>query len=232
MSGTTAQTAARPALYMFDEVFALEPAGAQASPPPVSSAVLAEAVAKAREEGRAAGIAEGRRAAEQAISGRLAASLEKLVGAAAALGERIEADRAEIEAAAVRLAMTAAGRLSPALIEREPTAELAALLRDCLSGIRDVPHVAIRISENLVEPMRAEFDRVAAETGFAGRIVVLGEPGIRPGDGRIDWADGGIVRDTDETRRAIEAAVGNFVTARTAAAGAQQAGPSKDERDE
>jgi flagellar assembly protein FliH len=230
---TTAETTMKPSLYMFDEVFSLEPAGARASPPPVSSATLAEAVAKARDEGRAAGVAEGRRAAEAAIAGRLATSVEKIVSAVAELGARAEADRAEIEAMAATMAMTAAGRLAPALVAREPTGEIAELLHNCLEGIREVPHVAVRISADLVEPMRARFDQVAAQTGFAGRIVVLGEPDIAPGDGRVEWADGGIVRDMDETRRAIEVAVADFVAARSG--GAAEPAPlpvtSKDETD-
>ena len=32
-------------------------------------------------------------------------------------------------------------------------------------------------------------------SGFAGRLVVMGDPEIVPGDARIEWADGGIVRD-------------------------------------
>lgn len=235
--GMTTQTATKPALYMFDEVFAIEPAGTQPAPPAVSTAALDKAVAAARKEGHAAGVAEGRRAGEQAVAGRLADSIETLVAATAAIAQRAEADRAGIETMAVELAMAAVGRLAPALVARQPSAELADLLRGCLTGLRDVPHIAIRVAEDLVEPMRAEFDTVAAETGFAGRIVVLGDPDIAPGDGRIDWADGGIIRDMDETRRSIEAAVERFIAARSGPAGgpvgaAPGAGTAKDETDE
>ena len=37
--------------------------------------------------------------------------------------------------------------------------------------------------------------RLARERGFEGRIVVLGEPDIALGDARLEWADGGIVRE-------------------------------------
>ena len=238
--GMTTRTATKPALYLFDDVFAIEPAGAPPAPPAITTAALDKAVAAARKEAHAAGLAEGRRAGEQALAGRLADTIEKLVAATAAIAGRAEADRAEIETTAVELAMAAVGRLAPALVSREPAAELAALLRDCLNGLRKVPHIAIRISEDLVEPMRAEFDKVAVETGFAGRIVVLGDPDIAPGDGRIDWADGGIARDMGETRRSIEAAVENFIASRSGPAGGRVDGPvdapgagtAKDETDE
>ena len=46
--------------------------------------------------------------------------------------------------------------------------------------------------------------RLTREAGFAGRIVVLGEPDIRPGDARIEWADGGIVIDRAALDRSID----------------------------
>lgn len=205
--------AMKPARYLFDEVFSLDADGARAS----AAATTAAARAAAREEGRAAGIAEGRRAAEQAVSGRIADGLERLAAGLSALDARAEADRREIEANAIELALAAAGRLAPALIDREPAAELTALLRGCLASIRDLPHVAIRVSGDLVEPMRDSFEAVAAESGFTGRLVVLGEPAIAPGDGRIDWADGGIVRDTAATLAAIETAVAGYVATRSGA---------------
>ena len=205
----------KPARYMFDEIFSLDAGGAKKSPPAFSTEALEAAVATARSEGHAAGVAEGRRAAEDAIEGRIAASLQQLVAAMTQFTQHVEAHRGETETAAVDLAMTAVGRLVPALISREPTAEMAELLRGCLSGIRDVPHVAVRISEDLVEPMRARFDAVASETGFTGRVVVLGEPDIAPGDGRIDWADGGVVRNVGEIRQAIEAAVDKFIAVKS-----------------
>jgi flagellar assembly protein FliH len=207
----TTEAALKPAPYMFDEVFSLDAGSARASAPVITPATFEAAVAAAREEGHAAGYAEGQRAADAAIAARIAKCLEKLTSGIAGLVARTLQDRADIEATAVRLATTAAARLAPALMAREPTAELGALLRACLEGIRDVPHIAIRVSEDLVEPMRTEFEKAAAEAGFAGRVVILGEPEIAIGDGRIEWADGGIVRDTDKTLQTIESLVGTYV---------------------
>lgn len=44
---------------------------------------------------------------------------------------------------------------------------------------------------------------LARERGYEGRLVVLGDPDMQAGDARIEWADGGIVRE----RARIEAAV-------------------------
>ena len=48
---------------------------------------------------------------------------------------------------------------------------------------------------------------IARARGFEGRLVVLAEPDIAAGDCRIEWADGGIERDS----AAIDAAIGEAV---------------------
>ncbi len=54
--------------------------------------------------------------------------------------------------------------------------------------------------------------RLAREHGFEGRLVVLGEPDMPPGDARLEWADGGVVRE----RARIEAALAEALAPCTA----------------
>ena len=55
------------------------------------------------------------------------------------------------------------------------------------------------------------------ECGLASRLVVLAEPEIAPGDCRIEWADGGITRDSAATEHAIDEAVARYIDARLTA---------------
>ena len=48
--------------------------------------------------------------------------------------------------------------------------------------------------------------------------MVVAEPEIALGDCRIEWADGGVVRDSAKTDRAIGNAVGRYLGARQTAA--------------
>lgn len=43
--------------------------------------------------------------------------------------------------------------------------------------------------------------------GFAGKLVVLGEPDMLIGGGRIEWADGGLVIDRSQIEQAVQSAV-------------------------
>ena len=56
------------------------------------------------------------------------------------------------------------------------------------------PHVAVRIADDLVDAAKTGLDRLAADRGFAGKLIVLGEPDMPPGDFRLEWADGGMAR--------------------------------------
>ncbi len=48
---------------------------------------------------------------------------------------------------------------------------------------------------------------------------MLGEADVAPGDCRIEWADGGLVRDRAATEQAITEAVERYVAVRRSGAG-------------
>ena len=76
----------------------------------------------------------------------------------------------------------------------------------------------MRVNDSLHEMARDHLDDIARSRGFAGRVVVVAEPEIATGDCRIEWADGGVVRDTAKTDRAIAEAIGRYLGARQTAA--------------
>jgi flagellar assembly protein FliH len=209
---TTGQdTMARPQRYQFDEVFAV---GIEEPPcePTVDIPTMTAAVEEARREGYEHGLREGHKAASEKASARLADCAAQLLKRVESLNDAAEAEHRRIEAEAVSLGIATARKLASALIAREPAAELEALLRSCLGELRDAPHIVIRVSEDMTDVMREVLEAVGRETGFTGRLVVLGEPGMEPGDGRIDWADGGIVRDRAAVDAAVDAAVARYLS--------------------
>lgn len=210
------EMALKPAPYLFDEIFALDVEPARPAAPAIDQAMLDAAVERARAEGQAAGLAEGRRAAGEAISARTAQAAEKLVVGIGELARSAGAERGRIEAAAVELALTAARRLARTLIAAMPHAEVERMLRDSLADLREVPHVVVRVNEAIADDLRKRIGAIAAETGFDGRIVVLADPEIGEGDGRMDWADGGVVRDSAAIARAIEEAAASYLAHSTA----------------
>ena len=198
------------AKFMFDVDFAAgsDPAR-RAITPAVHEAALADARAKAYRDGVAAAVAEA--------EARAAVTFERIVGGLQELARKLDAIEARLETEAVEVAVAVARKLAPELIAREPLAEIAALARGCFAQLVNAPHVVVRVSDALHGPAREELEQTARMHGFEGRLVVLGEPEIAPGDCRIEWADGGIVRERAATEGAIAEAVNRYAAARRAA---------------
>ena len=216
---------AAPARFLFDTDFTRpEPPPAPVEPerPKIDlDQHLAEMVAleervraEAYEEGRQDGFVAGRTDAEARAAERLADEAAALADAARSLLGALDAERLAIERRAVDLAVTAARRLAATLIDREPLAEIRALLTDCLGPLRKAPHLVVRLTATDADALKPHVDRIARETGFEGRIVILGEDEIARGDCRIEWADGGILRDTSRLDAEIGAAIDRWFRAR------------------
>jgi hypothetical protein len=138
----------------------------------------------------------------------------KSTGTAIALTEHV-LKVAEAETAAHRRGY--ADAQSDAAIEtgpREPFAEISALASDCFRQLVSAPHIAVRVNDALYAIAKERLEEIVRARSFEGRLVVLAEPDIAIGDCRIEWADGGINRDSAATEAAIAAAVDGYIGAR------------------
>lgn len=184
--------------FLFGEDFRADPAPAADAPDP-----CAEAAAAAYEAGMAAGRAEAAAETER----RLAEALAFVgTGLAAGLG-RIEAAEAAIEGEAFGFFEALARALAGQALAETPLAPFREAAETAFRHLRGVPHLAVRVPPELVEGADATLGRMARERGYEGRIIVLGEDGLGPGDVRFEWADGGAVADRQATDAAIAAAL-------------------------
>ncbi|MFC6740321.1 FliH/SctL family protein [Methylobacterium tardum] len=163
----------------------------------------AEAAAQAEAEAHARGVQEGRIQAESQVQGRLADAMTRLALAAAGLIAQADARDVEREAQAVEVAILIARKVAGDALDAAPLAGIGEAARTALQHLRGVPHLVVRVHDSLAEEAETLVKRLARERGYEGRLVVLGDPDMAAGDARIEWADGGIVRE----RARIEAAV-------------------------
>ncbi|HLL26878.1 MAG TPA: FliH/SctL family protein [Xanthobacteraceae bacterium] len=192
----------RPVKFLFDDEFGGGRRGAR-----LTAAETAEAAAKAEAEGYRRGFAEGSAATLARIEQRAAAAAEKVAEAMSDISGQLHGLEARLEAEAVEVALAVSRQLAPALINREPIAEIERLVGGILTQVRSAPHVVVRVATELVEPASARLTKLAEARGYAGRLVILPERGLAADDCRIEWADGGVVRD----RAAIEARIAEVV---------------------
>jgi flagellar assembly protein FliH len=195
------------AKFMFDVDFAAgsDPAR-RAITPAAHEAAIAEARANAYRDGIAAAVAEA--------EARAAVALERIAGGLADLARKLDAIEARLEVEAIEVAVAVACKLAPELIAREPFAEISALAIDCFRHLVAAPHVVVRVNDQLHASAREKLEETTRLGGFDGRLVVLAEPDIAPGDCRIEWADGGVKRDRAATEAAIAEAVARYIAGR------------------
>ena len=182
-------------------------------------------------DARTAGFAEGFAAGEQGVNAKAA---KQLAAAAGALGERVAAMAAALDdtkkstlAEAVDLAASIAKKLASSLVAQHPTAEIEALIEECLTSIEGVPHLVIRCHTELAESVREiATDRVHT-SGFSGRLVVMGDPEIALGDCRLEWVDGGLVRSATALTAEIDSRIATFLASRGIKDGVLDAGEAE-----
>lgn len=180
----------------------------------VTESAMTALLSKARAEGFEQGLAEG----EQSVTARaarvIASAAESLADRAAAMSAALDDARREMLTEAVDLAASIGRKLAGHLLAREPAAEIEALIADCLASLDGVPHLVIRCHPDLAEQLREIAGNRIATSGFTGRLVVIGDPEQGLGDGQIEWADGGLIRDVESVSNEINARIAAFLAAR------------------
>lgn len=201
-------TMAQPAKFTFDTVFERQPDGKIVAPQSFRKADLETARTEGHAEGYAMGRDDALVKAEQNTGNMLNAIATKVT----TLVKGLETERAKLSEEACVLARIIAGKLVPTLLADRPTAEIEALLSEALAQMPSAPHVVVRVNDAWLEQIKLRIDEIARARGFAGKLVILGEPDISECDCRLEWADGGVCRDTNalavEVDRMIERHLG------------------------
>lgn len=189
----------------------------------LTESAMAKLVSEARAAGFSEGFAAGENGAAAKAARQLAEAAESMGGSVAGNTAAIDDMRRSTLAEAVDLSASIAKKLASALIARHPTEEIEALVTECLASLDGVPHLVIRCNDALAEAVREIATGRMHTSGFAGRLVVMGDPEIALGDCRLEWVDGGLVRDRDTLAAEIDRRIAAFVAARTQTGSAQGA---------
>jgi flagellar assembly protein FliH len=203
---------AAPAKFLFDTDFSA-PARERVSSPAEVAQKLAAAEARAYSEGYDAAMREAKVESDR----RVALALEQIAVAIKGIAAGFSGIELRMETEAVDVAVAVARKLSSALIAQEPLGEVTALVSDCFSQLVATPHLVVRINDQLYEAAHAGIETLAKQSGFAGRLVILAEPEIDAGDCRIEWADGGVVRERAAIEAKINELVGRYIASRNQA---------------
>jgi flagellar assembly protein FliH len=202
---------AAPAKFLFDVDFSTPD---KARERPATAAEIAQKIAAAEAGAYRAGFDAAKREAKAESDRRAALALEEISIAIRAIASGLAGVESRMETEAVDVAVAVARKLCSELIASEPMGEITSLVSECFSHLVSTPHLVVRINDSLYEGARERIEKLAAQSGFQGRLVILAEPDIETGDCRIEWADGGVVLERVAIDAKINELVGRYMASR------------------
>lgn len=197
---------AETAPYLFDRMFEVSNKGSESAETAAAARQqeewerkMADACLKSFEEGQETGKAE----ALQQLEAETLQQVNAVLDAAVKILGAVERECGQVRRNAIEIAQAAADLLAGELIARHPELNTEALFRDALEYAGDAPHIAVTVNDAHAERVQAIVTKLAAERGYDGKVVVLGDPETATGDCSLQWADGGVALETDKLRTAI-----------------------------
>jgi flagellar assembly protein FliH len=179
-------------------------------PPPAptfSEEELAAAVAEAKKSALAEGLAKGKADATAQTEKQTASALNAIAQHFAKIDGEVQAVAGQLSEATLELSLAMVRRLFPEFARQHGLEEVKELLGRCLDQLRTEPRFTVKVAADQAETLKGEVEALAQSRGFEGRVVVAAEEGLKPGDCRIEWSQGGMIRSADEIWKAIEAAM-------------------------
>jgi flagellar assembly protein FliH len=180
-------------------------------PPPPEPVFKSADLLQAHEDGYADGFANGKAAAETAATARISAALERLADQLEYIVQSAADTAARQREGVIEIGAAIARKLLPDLSRRQGTAEVETLIATVITDLIDEPRMVIRVADADLDALSERIDAIATRRGFAGKLVLLAEPSVASGDCRIEWADGGVERDSARLWHDIDMAVARLL---------------------
>lgn len=151
-----------------------------------------------------------KRGAEDAVAKaerESAAALQALADATSAILHRLDAESRAMREEAARVALAAARKIAGAALDAYGEERIAAAIEATLDMLRHQPRLVVKLSPEATEKLQPRIEQMSETHAYAGAILVRTQPGLRAGEVVIDWSDGLIHMDPNETAQRIKALV-------------------------
>ncbi|MFV3129187.1 hypothetical protein [Niveispirillum sp. KHB5.9] len=194
----------------------LPPAPPPPPPPPTFSLEqLQQQVRLAKEQTRAAALAEGieqgKAQAETQDQQELAAALRAVENSLKQL-VNVQNSQAQLrQENTARIALAIMRKLWPGLVERQGLTEIEGVIASFLEELVEEPKLAFRVNERWFDELRGRIGDMAMRHGFGGQVNVLADPKLREMDVKVDWTAGGAERDVARLWAEIERLSGDLL---------------------
>ncbi len=153
----------------------------------------------------------GRTEALAGIEQRVAQSLDQVITSAGQMLGQLGTVETNLIAEAKQLSVAVGRAIASELLAQSHVQEIEAIVGEALGFLTHQPHVVVRVHEDLLDPFKARLEAQAESRGFTGKLILLGEPDFEHADCRIEWAEGGITRDSQALAAQLEEIVQRYL---------------------
>ncbi len=164
------------------------------------------------EEAYQSGLMSGKQEAMGGIEASTAEVLNAMNNQLQNIGQNHSNQMDNIRCEAASLAFAIAKKLAPALIARQPEAEVLKMVEGCLEDLHDEPRIVLRASEPVCDALSEKINELTQASGFQGKVILLPDDTKTNSDCRIEWADGGVERELSDTEQKLEEIVNRFIS--------------------
>lgn len=189
--------------FLFDQSFDLSAMKAEEEAQAIKT-YTEEEVALIKEQAYGQGFIAGKETALadlQTKQSGLLANMNRLL-------ERLAADVWQVYAqqkqTASDIALAIARKILPEYTRKHGIQEMTAVIEQSITDMINEPRLVLRVNEQHFDYVKNEVDAMAERLGYLGKMIILADPQLGENDCRLEWADGGMERNTSLTWSEIE----------------------------
>lgn len=93
---------------------------------------------------------------------------------------------------ALRTTMASLKKFWPELLKNGGMAVCEKVLRETISTYPDETRIVIRVHDSLLDAVIQRLPQIKEQEAFNGKVIVIAESTLLPGDCKVEWADGGL----------------------------------------
>jgi flagellar assembly protein FliH len=160
-----------------------------------------------KKESHDSGFTAGQKAGNEEQLAHVAAIMATVAKNVDALMKNLDALSHEQAVHTRQLVMAIAKKIMPEFTARNGLQEIEVLIDKAVHDMAREPRLVVRVNEAQLDAVNEKIQTITTQRAYSGQVIVLADAGVAAGDCRIEWADGGIERNTQATWDAIETTV-------------------------
>lgn len=131
---------------------------------------------------------------KQALENALVGLTERLLFGLGHLLEQEEARLLQAREIALRVAFAGIKKFWPQLLRAHSAELVEEILRQSMEMNPEEKRIVVRVHDTLLDHVVTRLPQLKEAQAFQGKVIVLSDDVVLPGDCKIEWADGGMER--------------------------------------